>query len=284
MCAKQREPAIQNISDTARWVAFYRAEESERPDAKFRDPFARTLAGEQGEQIVRSLCGGSRHTWAMVARTCVIDEMILNAIHRQGVDTVLNLAAGLDTRAYRMPLQASLRWIDVDLPNILTYREETLAKEKPSCKLESIRLDLRDITSRRELFAQVNASSKSVLVIAEGLLCYLTADEVSSLAKDLAAQPGIQRWVFDLFSPLLLKIAKSWWGQQLSAGNAEMHFAPKQGPTFFEQYGWKINEFRSILSEGQKLGREPAFGWPLRFLRFRMLQEAYGIVLLEKKV
>jgi O-methyltransferase involved in polyketide biosynthesis len=36
---------IEHISDTARWVAFYRAMETERPDAIFRDPFARQLAG-----------------------------------------------------------------------------------------------------------------------------------------------------------------------------------------------------------------------------------------------
>jgi O-methyltransferase involved in polyketide biosynthesis len=33
-------PFIRNISDTARWMAVYRARETERPDAHFRDPFA----------------------------------------------------------------------------------------------------------------------------------------------------------------------------------------------------------------------------------------------------
>ena len=46
---------IENISDTARWVALYRALESERPDAHFRDPYARRLAGEHGEAIARSM-------------------------------------------------------------------------------------------------------------------------------------------------------------------------------------------------------------------------------------
>ena len=55
------EPVLRNISDTARWVAFYRAMESERPDALFHDPYARRLAGERGEQIVRSLPRGRRH-------------------------------------------------------------------------------------------------------------------------------------------------------------------------------------------------------------------------------
>ena len=44
---------IRNVSDTARWVAIYRAIESERADALFNDPFARRLGGERGEAIVR---------------------------------------------------------------------------------------------------------------------------------------------------------------------------------------------------------------------------------------
>ena len=42
---------LRHISDTAHWVAFYRALESERPDALFHDPFARRLAGVRGARI-----------------------------------------------------------------------------------------------------------------------------------------------------------------------------------------------------------------------------------------
>jgi O-methyltransferase involved in polyketide biosynthesis len=64
-----REPLIRNISDTARWAAVYRARESERKDALFRDPFARRLAGERGEQIAAKLPKGNRNTWSWVMRT-----------------------------------------------------------------------------------------------------------------------------------------------------------------------------------------------------------------------
>lgn len=48
------EPSIRHISDTALWAAVYRARETDRKDALFRDPFARRLAGERGEQIARA--------------------------------------------------------------------------------------------------------------------------------------------------------------------------------------------------------------------------------------
>src|SRR5437773_1190282 len=43
--------AIRSVSDTALWVAMYRAYESERADALFSDPYARRLAGPRGEAI-----------------------------------------------------------------------------------------------------------------------------------------------------------------------------------------------------------------------------------------
>ena len=93
---------IENVSDTARWVAVYRAMETERPDAIFRDPFAARLAGDKGEAIVDSMKRGRQMSWAMVVRTAVFDEIIRERIRTGGADQIVNLAAGLDTRAWRM--------------------------------------------------------------------------------------------------------------------------------------------------------------------------------------
>lgn len=72
--------AIENVSDTARWVAVYRAMESARPDAIFRDPFADRLAGERGHEILDGLPKGRAMAWPMIVRTAVFDEIILDAV------------------------------------------------------------------------------------------------------------------------------------------------------------------------------------------------------------
>src|SRR5262249_32896164 len=102
------EPLIRDISDTARWVAVYRARESERPDAVFRDPHARALAGERGERIAAALANQNME-WSVVARTHAFDRFLIREL-AAGADQVLNLAAGLDTRPYRLDLPPSLRW------------------------------------------------------------------------------------------------------------------------------------------------------------------------------
>src|SRR6476646_8011594 len=94
---------IRDISDTARWVAEYRARESERPAAAFRDPFARKLAGERGQQIMDALPRSAQHSWAYVARTFLFDQFVAEEVAR-GTDLIVNLAAGLDARPYRMAL------------------------------------------------------------------------------------------------------------------------------------------------------------------------------------
>src|SRR5713226_8747122 len=98
---------------------------------------------------------------------------------------VVNLAAGLDARPYRMALPASLQWIEVDLPEILTYKEQILSGEKPACALERFRLNLSDVAARRDLFAQLGRKASRALILSEGLIIYLTDDEVGSLAQDL---------------------------------------------------------------------------------------------------
>jgi methyltransferase (TIGR00027 family) len=259
--APKDEPLIRNISDTARWVAVYRARETERPDAVFRDPFARRLAGERGEKIANSLPLGSDNGWSIVTRTHLMDQFITDQI-QQGVDTVINLAAGLDTRPYRLPLPSSLHWVEVDLPEILSYKENILGDEKPICSLERIRLDLSDVPARRDLFARLGDRASKVLVVTEGLVIYLTAEEVAGLAQDLAVPPRFQAWILDLASPRLLLMLQKKMTSHLSQA-APFRFAPEEGPQFFARYGWKLLDARSLLKNAARLQRLPLL---LRFI------------------
>ena len=248
-------PLIQNVSDTARWVAFYRAMESERPDAIFHDPFARRLAGEQGEAIVQSMPRGRSMAWPMIVRTAVMDEIILRVIAQEGVDCVLNLAAGLDARPWRLPLPASLLWVDVDMPVMLDHKEAVLQGEHPKCRYEGIRLDLSDEEGRRRLFHGVADRAQRTLVITEGLLVYLTPEAVAGLAQDLHEETNFALWLTDLASPALLKMLAKNWGHRLAAGNAPMRFAPAEGTRFFERYGWYEREYRATFEESIRLNR-----------------------------
>lgn len=247
---------VRNISDTARWAAYFRAEETKRPDAIFHDPYAERLCGQHGVDIANTLPDGNKHAWAWVARTYLFDHFITQEL-QQGVDLVLNLAAGLDARPYRMKLAPSLQWIEVDLPGILAYKEEILGDEKPACALERIRLDLADVNARRALFASLNQRAKKILVITEGLLIYLSAEEVAALAHDLATGSSFQRWIMDLSSPGLLKMMQKTTGKRLGEIGAPFKFAPAEGPGFFSPLGWEPSEVKGMLKTAAQFKRPP---------------------------
>lgn len=244
---------IHNISDTALWVAIYRADESERPDAVFVDPYARRLAGERGVQIAQAIDFAGKNSWSFVARTYSFDEYIKQHV-ANGYDMIVNLAAGLDTRPYRMQLPASLKWIEVDLPGMIDYKQTMLAGEKPVCDLQRISLDLSDRESRLELFSNIDAENKKALVITEGLIGYLSEQQAGELASDLSAQHSFKRWALDLMSPGLLAMLHKEMGAYLKDTTA-LQFAPKEGEAFFIPYGWQPVESKSFLKTAAALNR-----------------------------
>ena len=196
-----------------------------------------------------------KNSWSFVARTYLFDEFIMQHVE-MGFDMVINLAAGLDTRPYRLQLPASLKWIEVDLPEMISYKEPVLAAEKPNCELKKIPLDLSGRKERLELFKQLNNQCNKALVVSEGLIGYLEKEEAGALAQDLSAQQNLKRWVLDMMSPGLFAFLQKETGfQLLKESNIPLKFAPEEGEGFFLRYGWKHLESKSKLKTAAALNR-----------------------------
>ncbi len=282
---------ISHVSDTAHWVAYYRALETDRPDALFRDPFARELAGAQGKAIAESMSSmrGAAGAWPMVVRTRLMDDVIERAARESTIDTVLNLAAGLDARPYRLALPAALRWIEVDHAPMIEYKTTLLGRATPRCALESVALDLADGPARRTLFARVGAPGQRVLVVSEGLLIYLAPEDVAGLADDLYAAPGMLQWLFDLGSPALLQFMEKNWGKRLAESGAPFRFGPAEGTAFFEPHGFRELEYFSLWQNALRLDRKPPMAWLWRLgsifaspARKEAIKRFSGIVLAQR--
>lgn len=280
---------IENVSDTARWVAVYRAMETARPDALFRDPWAERLAGPRGQEIASGMKQGRALAWTMIVRTAVLDELILDRVRAGGVDTVINLAAGLDTRAWRLDLPATLRWFDVDLPAMTEYKRSVMRDERPKCRYEAIAADLTVERERHDVLQRATQGATTALVITEGLLIYLTHEQVASLARALHDAPAIRWWLTDIASPALLRIMEKNWGSAVSAGNAPFQFALDDRPGFFEPLGWREHTFRAGMDEAHRLRREMRSAWLMRLLmrlqpkrRREALRQMFGYLMLQR--
>jgi methyltransferase (TIGR00027 family) len=244
------DPLVANVSDTARWIAAYRANESARPDALFHDPLANQIAGERGHAIVAA---APRISWALVARTKIIDNLVLDAIG-DGCDRVLNLAAGLDTRPYRLDLPPDLTWAEGDLPELLADKQRLLAEQTPRCHLTRRAVDLLDPAARDAFLNEALAGATKALVLTEGLLMYLEHRDVVALSGAFN-RPEITWWMFDLWGPGLKK-----WMDKKTSGimqNAPFKFAPQNGLAYFEDLGWQSAEVESVLLAAYRFHRLP---------------------------
>ncbi|PXX70887.1 methyltransferase (TIGR00027 family) [Nocardia tenerifensis] len=256
---------ISNVSDTARWVAAYRARETARPDALFHDPLADRLAGPQGYAIADAAPRVMRNGWPLIARTALIDDLIAKSI-AEGCDRVLNLAAGLDTRPYRLDLPADFVWVEADLPGILEEKEAALAAETPRCTLIRRAVDLSDHEAREKFLDEalgaigpVTERATKALVLTEGLLLYLDLDTVTELLRALA-RPEVGWWMGDILLSSMNMNSDS------LLDNAPLKFTPPGGLAYFEGLDWHPLEIEELLLNARKLGRAPWFLRPFTYL------------------
>lgn len=253
---------IEQVSDTARWVAAYRT-----------DPLSLRLAGDRGRELAASMQPADALAFAMTMRTIAIDRLIQKAVSL-GVETVLNLGAGLDTRPYRMSLPPALRWIEVDFPATLEYKSALLENETPSCRVERIPANL----TRDPL-----PSVQKALVVTEGVIAYLTNDQATRLSRDLFAAPGVEHWIQDYHRGRLNRRAEARLG-------VPFRFDVLEPLDYFGRDGWVVRENVGILDVADSVGRRVPLPFPWTLARLlapgfvrRKGNSTYGYVMLSKR-
>ncbi|MER7580683.1 SAM-dependent methyltransferase [Kitasatospora sp. NPDC097691] len=181
------------VSRTALSVARVRAYESSRPDPLFVDPYAEAFV-TAADVPARASGPGSDLAKALVAhgilRTRFYDDRLLAA----GADQVVLLAAGLDTRAYRLDWPAGTRVFELDLAPVLAFKERVLdgLGAVPSSGRTTLPADLLDRDWPARLVETGFDPARRSAWLAEGLLVYFTAEEAAALLTAVAglAAPG----------------------------------------------------------------------------------------------
>lgn len=267
------ESSIDHVSDTAIWVAYYRAKETLRPDALFKDHLAQILIGNRGHKIaVNMKVIGYYAEWSVISRTLMIDQFIQDLLH-QGVDLILNLGAGLDTRPYRMNLPAELKWVEVDFPNIINHKNTVLKAETPKCQLTRVALDLADIEKRRAFLSEINSQAKKILVITEGVIPYLDEEQVASLSYDLQAQSKMNYWITEFFNPWVYRYLKS--SVRMSQmEKSPFKFYPSDWIGFFQQRGWNPEVIKYSSEIALENGRKLPQPWWAKIFQIFMSKKA----------
>jgi methyltransferase (TIGR00027 family) len=174
-------------------MARVRAEESGRPDRLFSDPYARAfVAAARGALPDRGVAGSGDAMTAVlhaaVVRTRFYDDYLLDACV-SGCRQVVLIAAGLDSRAFRLPWPAGVHLLEIDLPEVLAFKEQVLtgAGAVSRCRRIPVAVDLRTDWPLQLIEAGFTPLEPTAWLL-EGLLVYLTADETANLLAAVTAQ------------------------------------------------------------------------------------------------
>jgi methyltransferase (TIGR00027 family) len=193
-----------SVGATALLVATARALEAQKPDPlavdPYAEPFCRAVGGPAADVLdgavpdhpLKSSDFGEHFVNFQGARTRYFDDYF-QAAADAGVRQVVLLAAGLDSRAYRLPWPEGTTIFELDRPQVLDFKREVLDAQdaQPRADRREIAVDLREDwpqALRNKGFDQAQPSAW----IAEGLLIYLPAAAQEQLFSgiDSLAAPG----------------------------------------------------------------------------------------------
>jgi methyltransferase (TIGR00027 family) len=182
-----------SVGSTALFVATARALEAQKPDPLALDPYAEVFCRAVGGDVADVLDGkipdhelktpdwGKHFVNFQGARTKYFDTYFQQAADA-GVRQVVILAAGLDSRAYRLPWPDRTTIFELDRPQVLDFKREVLAEQgaKPNAERREVAIDLREDWPQALRDSGFDPAKPSAW-IAEGLLIYLPAEAEEQL-------------------------------------------------------------------------------------------------------
>lgn len=182
--------------------------------------------------IARALTGLDLMCFGIGVRSRFLDRLVPETVSVHGIATVLSIGAGLDTRPWRLELPSALRWVEVDFPAILDYKDSIMQSVAPKCRRRRLAADISIPSERESVFAA--AGDGPTLMITEGLVMYLPASTVEALADDTAAG----HWLLDCASLDLARSARMDTFQSIENVRAADHLDGLQILDVLHRHGW----------------------------------------------
>ena len=168
------------ISKTAFYCCGVRMQDAEREKPVCGDTYAKVFMNEQGLQILETFKDEVRPNMSNVARHRLIDDLLREELLANPNLTVVIIGAGFDTRAFRLK---GGTWIELDEPQVITYKEERLPAANSDNELQRISIDFATDSLEQKLAAFSGRSP--VTVVIEGVLMYLEEATIGKLLETL---------------------------------------------------------------------------------------------------
>ncbi|MFD8985201.1 class I SAM-dependent methyltransferase [Streptomyces sp. NPDC059564] len=250
---------MEAVSRTAQWTAAARALETDREDRLFADPYARTVADTIGFELLDRYAGAGTVPFLAI-RTTYLDRAIVRAVEEHGIRQVVFLAAGMDTRFFRLPWPDGVTVYELDRPALLEVKADMLAGEPaPAGRTRvTVPVDLTEDWTGPLRAAGWNPD-EPVLWVVEGLLFFLPEQAVRHLIGTLAGQsaPG-SVLLGDVISKAALEnpLSRAFLNCLEEDGNPWL-FGTETPEQLLAECGWAVREVRQPGEDGADFGRWP---------------------------
>jgi methyltransferase (TIGR00027 family) len=213
-------PVDSLLGATAHWTAAVRAMESAREDRLFDDPWATALAGEVGAAWGQARSADS--VLPIVIRTRFFDDFLQRVASEYGLHQIVLVAAGLDTRAFRLHWPEQTRLFELDRPSVLDYKEQILeaAGAQPACERRLIRVDLTVPWKEALLTGGFDPHQPSVWLL-EGFLFYITNEQGAHILDEVTTLAAPGSWIgFDVVNKAVMTspLTRNWVEMQAASG------------------------------------------------------------------
>jgi methyltransferase (TIGR00027 family) len=247
---------MDTLGMTALGMAAVRAAENDREDRLFDDPYAQLFLDAMPAAFPLRWSSGTASLGAMFAshgaiRTRFFDDYLLGS----GCQQIVLLAAGLDTRAFRLTWPHEVRLFEIELPDVLAFKEPVLAGRETRCERRTVAADLRADWPMDLIKAGFDPDTRTAW-LAEGLLIYLSADDAARVFEAVGelSSPG-SRLAFEHDSsasplvdearsvPAMAEFAKLWKGG----------LGP-DAPAWLAGHGWCVQAHHNVSYERSERG------------------------------
>jgi methyltransferase (TIGR00027 family) len=268
-----------SVGSTALFVAASRALEAHKPQPLAVDPYAevfcRAVGGEWADVVdggapehVLHTEFGAQFVNFQGARTRYFDQYFGDVV-AAGVHQIVLLAAGLDSRAYRLPWQDGTVVYELDQPRVLEFKRQVLAGhgDTPTALRREVPVDLRDDWPAALTAAGFDPARPSAW-IAEGLLIYLPATAQETLFSGIDALTAPGSWVaVEESAPMPADAFAAKRDEERAAGNDQSFFTlvynERNAPAdqWLTDHGWTAHA-TPLVGYLDGLGRPVTFDDP----------------------
>lgn len=249
--------------------------DAERTKPVCGDTYAKLFMNEDGLRILETFKDETSPNASNVARHRIIDDLLRRELLSNSDLSVVIIGAGFDSRAYRLN---GGTWIELDEPQVITYKNERLPVSQSENELHRIAIDFSTDSLEEKL--SWFARRTPVVIVIEGVFMYLEEETIKQLLQTLRSMFPKHKLICDLMSRRFFEKYGRTIHEKLTGMGATFKFTADNPEDVFVKSGYERTARISIVEKSMEFESRTIRRILLKTL-LRTLASGYAIYVFE---